>query len=84
MKKYNQENYNRYRADLKKSQPKNKKWSDYTRDELVAKFLPLVENLARKFSTSNQASGVMTVMDMMAEGHVGLIKATDKIVWKTY
>tara|TARA_Y100000592_G_scaffold89273_1_gene146311 strand:+ start:50 stop:796 length:747 start_codon:yes stop_codon:yes gene_type:complete len=83
MKKYNQENYNRYRADLKKSQPKNKKWSDYTRDELVAKFLPLVENLARKFSTSNQASGVMTVMDMMAEGHVGLIKAIDKIVWKT-
>ena len=37
MKKYNQENYNRYRADLKKSQPKNRKWSHYTRDELVAK-----------------------------------------------
>tara|TARA_R100001230_G_C5597567_1_gene112262 strand:- start:116 stop:748 length:633 start_codon:yes stop_codon:yes gene_type:complete len=45
--------------------------------------MPLAENLARKFSTSQQASGVMTVTDMIEEGSVGLIKAVDKIIWKT-
>ena len=83
MKKYDQENFNRYRADLKASQPNGKSWDEYTRDELITKFMPLVENLARKFSTSEQASGVMTVMDMINEGSLGLIKAVDKIVWNT-
>jgi len=83
MKKYNQENFNRYRADLKSSQPKGKYWDEYTRDELITKFMPLVENLARKFSTSHQASGVMTVTDMIQDGSIGLIKAVDKIIWKT-
>lgn len=83
MKKYDQENFNRYRADLKASQPDGKLWSEYTRDELITKFMPLVENLARKFSTSEQASGVMTIVDMIQEGSVGLIKAVDKIVWDT-
>tara|TARA_R100001460_G_scaffold42030_1_gene77979 strand:- start:315 stop:1061 length:747 start_codon:yes stop_codon:yes gene_type:complete len=83
MKKYDQENFNRYRADLKASQPDGKLWDEYTRDELITKFMPLVENLARKFSTSEQASGVMTIVDMIQEGSVGLIKAVDKIVWST-
>jgi RNA polymerase sigma factor (sigma-70 family) len=83
MKKYDQENFNRYRADLKASQPDGKLWDEYTRDELITKFMPLVENLARKFSTSEQASGVMTIVDMIQEGSVGLIKAVDKIVWNT-
>lgn len=83
MKKYDQENFNRYRADLKASQPDGKLWSEYTRDELITKFMPLVENLARKFSTSEQASGVMTIVDMIQEGSLGLIKAVDKIVWNT-
>ena len=83
MKKYDQENFNRYRADLKASQPDGKFWDEYTRDELITKFMPLVENLARKFSTSEQASGVMTIVDMIQEGSVGLIKAVDKIVWNT-
>ncbi len=82
MKKYDQENFNRYRADLKASQPDGKFWDEYTRDELITKFMPLVENLARKFSTSEQASGVMTIVDMIQEGSVGLIKAVDKIIWK--
>ena len=79
MKKYDQENFNRYRADLKASQPNGKLWDEYTRDELITKFMPLVENLARKFSTSEQASGVMTIVDMIQEGSVGLIKAVDKL-----
>ena len=82
MKKYDQENFNRYRDDLKSSQPEGKFYDEYTRDELIIKFMPLVENLARKFSTSEQASGVMTVVDMIQEGSVGLIKAVDKIIWK--
>ena len=83
MKKYDQENFNRYRDDLKSSQPDGKFYDEYTRDELIIKFMPLVENLARKFSTSEQASGVMTVVDMIQEGSVGLIKAVDKIIWPT-
>ena len=83
MKKYDQENFNRYRDDLKSSQPEGKFYDEYTRDELIVKFMPLVENLARKFSTSEQASGVMTVVDMIQEGSVGLIKAVDKIIWPT-
>ena len=83
MKKYNQENYNRYKRDLKQSQKTKESFDEYTRDELIVKFMPLAENLARKFSTSQQASGVMTVTDMIQEGSVGLIKAVDKIIWKT-
>ena len=83
MKKYDQENFNRYRDDLKSSQPEGKFYDEYTRDELIIKFMPLVENLARKFSTSEQASGIMTVVDMIQEGSVGLIKAVDKIIWPT-
>jgi RNA polymerase sigma factor (sigma-70 family) len=83
MKKYNQENYNRYRKDIKAALPDGLCWDEHTRDQLVIKFMPLVENLARKFSTSHQASGVMTITDMIQEGSVGLIKAVDKIIWKT-
>ena len=83
MKQYDSNNYSRYKKDLKASQPKSKKFSEYTRSELIVKFMPLAENLARKFSTSQQASGVMTVVDMIQEGSVGLIKAVDKIIWKT-
>ena len=83
MKNYNIKNYIRYKEDLEVSLKliPNKKWQDYTRDELITVFMPLVENLARKFSTSQQASGVMDITDLIQEGHVGLVKAVDKIVW---
>ena len=35
MKKYDQENFNRYRDDLKSSQPEGKFYDEYTRDELI-------------------------------------------------
>jgi RNA polymerase sigma factor (sigma-70 family) len=54
-------------------------WDEYTRDELTIKFLPLVENIARKFSTSQQASGVMSIMDMIQSGHIGLVQAVQKL-----
>lgn len=85
MKHYNIRNYVAYKEDIEKS-IKNigkKEFIDYTRDELIVTFTPLVEKLARKFSTSQQASGVMTIMDLIDEGNVGLIKAVDKIVWET-
>ena len=56
MKKYNIQNYIRYKEDIKKSMPDNKFYDYYSRDELIVKFLPLVETIARKFSTSQQAS----------------------------
>lgn len=52
-----------------------------SRDQLVAQFMPLVENLARKFSTSDQASGVMSINDLIQEGNYGLVAAVDKISW---
>jgi RNA polymerase sigma factor (sigma-70 family) len=62
--------------------PDEKPYSAYTRDELVIKFLPLVENLARKFSTTQQASGVLSINDLLQEGGAGLTKAVDKIDWE--
>ena len=81
MKKYNIQNYIRYKEDVKKSiiNIDGKFWDEYTRDELIVKFLPLVENLARKFSTSQQASGVLSINDLIQIGSEALIKAVDKL-----
>ena len=81
MKKYNVQNYIRYKEDLKKSMPEEKFYDYYTRDELIIKFMPLVENLARKFSTTQQASGVLTINDLIQIGAEGLVKAVDKLDW---
>ena len=83
MKQYNSENFNRYKKDVKASQPKGKFWDEYTRDELIIKFMPLVENIARKFTQSDAASGVLSLSDCIQFGNIGLIKAIDKIDWKT-
>tara|TARA_X000001316_G_C917217_1_gene31456 strand:+ start:322 stop:1032 length:711 start_codon:yes stop_codon:yes gene_type:complete len=62
--------------------PSNKFYDYYTRDELIIKFLPLVETIARKFSTSQQASGVMSINDLIQEGSIGLTQAVDKLNWE--
>ncbi len=83
MKHYNIQNYIKYKKDLEaniKRIPK-KEFSEYTRDELIITFLPLVENLARKFATSQQASGVMAITDLIQEGALNLCKAVDRIEW---
>ena len=41
----------------------------------------MVENIARKFATTQQASGVMSINDIIQEGNLNLIKATRKIDW---
>ena len=81
MKKYNVPNYVRYKEDLKKSMPEDKFYDYYTRDEMIIKFMPLVENLARKFSTTQQASGVLSINDLLQIGNEGLIRAVDKLDW---
>lgn len=81
MKKYNVKNYIRYKNDLKTSiqNVKVKRFIDYNSEELKIIFLPLVENIGRKFATSQEASGVMSIMDIIQEGSVQLCKAVDKI-----
>ena len=81
MKKYNIQNYIRYKADVKQSVARieGRFWDEYTKDELMVKFLPLVENIARKFSTSDQASGVLSINDLIQEGSIGLVKAIGKL-----
>ena len=81
MKKYNKKNYIRYKEDLKSTLKliPNKEFHEYNRDELISVFMPLVENIARKFSTSQQASGVMDILDFIQEGSIGLTKAVDRM-----
>jgi len=83
MKKYNINNYIRYKEDLKSSIPEDKPYTDYTRDEMIVKFMPLVETLARKFSTADQASGVLTIMDLIQAGNESLTRAVDRLEWET-
>ena len=79
MKKYNIKNYIRYKEDVKASMPDYNDLIFDSRDNLIVRFLPLVENIARKFSTSQQASGVLDITDLIQEGSIGLIKAVDKL-----
>ncbi len=83
MKKYNVANYIRYKEDLKASMPEDKPYKDYTRNELIIKFMPLVETMARKFSTSDQASGILSINDFIQEGNYSLTRAVDKLDWET-
>ncbi len=83
MKKYSVANYIRYKEDLKASMPEDKPYKEYTREELIVKFLPLVETMGRKFSTSDQASGVLTIMDFIQCGGEALTKAVDRLDWET-
>jgi len=81
MKKYNVKNYVRYKEDLKRviESVKQKRFVDYNPEELKVIFLPLVENISRKFATSQEASGVMSINDIIQEGSLQLCKAVDKI-----
>lgn len=79
MKKYNIQNYVRFKHDLAS-------YGDIpdtgdSRQDLIISHMSLVETIARKFSTSQQASGVMTINDLIQEGAIGLIAAVDKIDW---
>ena len=87
MKKYNVKLYKIYKEDLGNKinlVDLEKPYDELTKDELIIRFLPLVENIARKFSTASQASGVMDILDLIQEGSIGLIKAIDRIDWNVF
>ena len=79
MKKYNIQNYIRYKEDVKRSMPVDKPYIEYTRNQLIVRFMPLVENLARKFPTSQQASGILSIEDLIQIGNEALVRAVDKL-----
>ena len=83
MKKYNIPNYIRYKNDLlvqlKKIEDIDIQYLN--QEQLQWKFMLLVENIARKFSTTQQASGVMSINDLIQEGNLNLCKAIKRIDW---
>ena len=83
MKSYNIPNYIRYKEDIKQVNKDNllNNFQHYSRDKLIAKFLPLVENIAKKFSTTTQACGVLDITDLIQYGSIGLVQAIDRIDW---
>ena len=82
MKKYNVKNYIRYKEDVKSCMPDEEfAYFELPRKDLIIKFLPLVENIARKFSTTQQASGVLSINDLIQIGSEGLIVAVDRLDW---
>ena len=85
MKKYHVQNYIRWKEDMANALKElpNAPYEELNRDQLIVKFLPLVESIARKFSTAQQASGVMSIMDFIQEGNYGLCAAVDRIDWDT-
>ena len=93
MKYYNVENYVRYKHDLEDTIKRMKRDGeivysdsegtvDYTQmfdSSIIKMWMPLCEALARKFATSQQASGVMDITDLISCGHLGLCKAVAKL-----
>ena len=81
MKHYNLDNYLRFKRDLKEVMPEDKPWMEYSRDELIVKLMPFAIDIARSFSTTDQASGVMSIDDVMQEAFASLTLAVDRIDW---
>lgn len=73
MKKYNVQNYVRYKNDLETSTRLNE--LKFEGEDLVVKYLPLVEKIARRFSTEAKYIGILTIEDLIQEGSIGLIRA---------
>lgn len=81
MKRYNVQNYVRYKLDLKDSLNLASEGKYSERHNIIIENLPLVESVARSFSTSDQASGVLSINDLLQSGAEGLILAVDRIDW---
>ena len=93
MKYYNVENYVRYKLDLEQTLKNMERdgeivykdiegtvdYMQMTNSSIIKMWMPLCEALARKFATSQQASGVMDITDLISCGHLGLCKAVAKL-----
>ena len=83
MRKYNVENYIRYKDDVEQVNSRLPEDIMGDTEAVKVRYLYLVENLARKFSTGQAASGVLDITDLIQEGSYGLIAAANNIVWDT-
>jgi RNA polymerase sigma factor (sigma-70 family) len=83
MRKYNVENYIRYKEDVEQVNSRLPEDIMGDTEAVKVRYLYLVENLARKFSTGQAASGVLDITDLIQEGSYGLIAAANKIDWDT-
>lgn len=81
MKNYNVPNYIRYREDLKDCLSRVDHL-DRSRDNIIMKYMPLTENVAKRFPTGVQAIGTLSINDLIQEGMVGLVMAVDRIDWE--
>ena len=84
MRKFNIQNYVRYKDDVERTikavkKPVDGDYTQLTNDEITKNFLPLVITLAMKQSTSDQASGVLSILDLFQEGNAGLVAAVNKL-----
>ena len=75
--------YIRYKNDLivQLKKIEDKPLQELNEERLQWRFMLLVENIARKFSTTQQASGVMSINDLIQEGNLSLTKAIRRIDW---
>tara|TARA_X000001382_G_scaffold92394_1_gene66927 strand:+ start:852 stop:1607 length:756 start_codon:yes stop_codon:yes gene_type:complete len=83
MKNYNVKNYVRYKQDVKQANGRLEglMWDEYSRDDIIIKNMPMVEKIARKFNTAQQASGVLNLEDLIQEGNKGLVQGVDRLNW---
>lgn len=82
MRKYNVENYIRYKDDVEQANERLPEDVMGDTEAVKVRYLYLVENLARKFSTGQAASGILDITDLIQEGSYGLVAAANKINWK--
>ena len=82
MKKYNVQNFVRYKNDVEESLKLASKGKYSERDTIIIENLDTVWSVAFSFSTSDQASGVLSINDLLQAGAEGLILAVDRIDWQ--
>jgi len=79
MKKYNIDNYVRYKKDREEVITSNK-YKNF-RDQIIIENMYLVEEVTRRFSTEAKYIGILNLEDLIQEGNSGLIQAVDRIDW---
>ena len=81
MKRYNVQNFVRFKKDVEDSLILASKGMYSERDTIIIENLDTVWSVAFSFSTSDQASGVLSINDLLQAGAEGLILAVDRIDW---
>ena len=81
MKRYNVQNFVRFKNDVEDSLILASKGKYSERDTIIIENLDTVWSVAFSFSTSDQASGVLSINDLLQAGAEGLILAVDRIDW---